>query len=170
MDSPVTTYRVSLGKLKLDKGNARTHDKRNIEKIIYSLQRFGQQKPIVVGRSDNVVVAGNGTLRAAKKLKWQYVDVVYTDLCDDERTAYALADNRTNELSNWDHDVLAAQLKELADADVDVQSLGWDPDEMALLVEPESSDDAETPDDFEKICPSTMDFDQKCPKCGYEFS
>ncbi|CAN5204140.1 hypothetical protein BH09PAT1_BH09PAT1_1500 [soil metagenome] len=40
--------------------------------IAASLQRFKQQKPIVVG-SDNVIIADNGTHLAAKLLNWEAI-------------------------------------------------------------------------------------------------
>ena len=45
---------------------------------------FGQRKPIVVRRSDNVVIAGNHTMQAAQALGWSEIAVVWVD--DDEVT------------------------------------------------------------------------------------
>ena len=56
-----------IADLSEDPANARTHSERNIDAIVASLRRFGQQKPIVVD-SNGVVRAGNGTLVAAKAL------------------------------------------------------------------------------------------------------
>jgi DNA modification methylase len=105
---------VSLDSLHSDPANARKHSARNIKSIAASLQRFGQQKPIVVD-SSNVVRAGNGTLEAARSLNWTALDVVFTDLQSAEATAFAIADNRTAELAEWDDDVLAASLQGLDD-------------------------------------------------------
>lgn len=62
--------------------------KKNIEAIKGSLAKFGQQKPIVVNK-DNVVVAGNGTLEAARQLGWKEINVVRTNLTGAELTAFA---------------------------------------------------------------------------------
>ena len=53
--------RLNIADLSADPANARKHSERNIESIMASLRRFGQQKPIVVDKS-GVVRAGNGTL------------------------------------------------------------------------------------------------------------
>jgi ParB-like chromosome segregation protein Spo0J len=83
-----------------DAQNAREHDDRSIDSIALSLERFGQRKPIVI--RENVVIAGNGTLRAARRLGWDEIAVAYADdLSESEARAYALADNRTAELSSW---------------------------------------------------------------------
>ena len=89
----------------LDPVNARTgHD---VERIAASLAQYGQRKPIVVNRSErNKVEAGNGTWQGAKLNGWTHVAAVFVE--DDPMTAvgFALADNRTAELSRWDLDVL----------------------------------------------------------------
>lgn len=106
------TQRIDITQLSSDPANARKHSQRNIEAIASSLRRFGQQKPIVVDKS-NVVRAGNGTLEAARHLGWDQIDVVFTNLESSEATAFAIADNRTAELAEWNDDVLAASLQGL---------------------------------------------------------
>ena len=90
-----------VAELSADPANVRRHSERNIEAIKASLRRFGQQKPIVVDTA-GVVVAGNGTLEAARQLQWTSIYGVETKLTGSDRTAYAIADNRTAELADWD--------------------------------------------------------------------
>lgn len=117
---------VAIATLVLDPRNARKHGRRNLEAIKASLARFGQQKPIVVG-ADGQVIAGNGTVEAAKAMGWTHVSVVRSGLEDHERSAYAIADNRTAELAAWDDAVLATQLAELAAIDLTlVEATGFD--------------------------------------------
>lgn len=125
---------VSIAALSQDPANARKHDDKNLEAIKASLRRFGQQKPIVVD-SSNVVRAGNGTLAAAIALGWDSINVVQTDLQGSEATAYAIADNRTAELAEWDESVLAASLSSLADVDETwLSDLQFSEKELAELV------------------------------------
>jgi hypothetical protein len=65
VDRGLEVERVEVSTLLNDPANVRKHNERNLESIKASLARFGQQKPIVVGR-DGVVIAGNGTLAAAR--------------------------------------------------------------------------------------------------------
>ena len=118
--------KISITDLSLDPKNARKHSARNLEAIAASLEKFGQRKPIVVHRG--VVLAGNGTLEAAKSLGWTEIDVaeVPDDWDNDTAKAYALADNRTAELAEWDESELAKQLLELLDADWDIEELGFE--------------------------------------------
>jgi len=117
---------LPLDKLTLDPANARKHSDTNIAAIVESLRAFGQRKPIVVTAS-NVVVAGNGTVEAARLLGLTDVDVVRVpkNWTDDEVKAFALADNRTAELAEWDPQVLSAQLVELQDAGFNIEALGF---------------------------------------------
>ena len=103
-----------LSELHLDPANARGHDTRNLDAIQASLARFGQQKPVVV-TPEGVVIAGNGTVEAARALGWTEVSVAVTELSGADRAAYAIADNRTAELAAWDDDVLSATIKGLAE-------------------------------------------------------
>lgn len=106
--------KILISKVFADENNARSHDDESISAIAKSLSKFGQQKPIVVDR-DGVCIAGNGTLRAAKSLGWEKIDCVVSDLTARQRKAYAIADNRTTELSKWDRSILPIQLNDLLD-------------------------------------------------------
>lgn len=118
---------VSVELLTFDPANARKHDAKNIGAIAGSLDLFGQRKPIVV-TGKNVVVAGNGTLEAAKSLGWEKIDVVRVpdDWSADQVKAFALADNRTAELAVWDEQVMASQLLELEAAGFELAQFGFE--------------------------------------------
>ncbi len=116
--------------LRLDPNNARAHDERNLMAIANSLSRFGQQKPIVVA-PDGTVLAGNGTLAAAKHLGWEQIAAITTDLDGAEARGYAIADNRTSELAEWDFVRLSEELQALP-PDV-FQTLGFDEKEMRRI-------------------------------------
>jgi len=92
--APLEITYVPLASLTPWPGNYREHD---IGAICESLQRFGQQKPIVVQRSSMRVVAGNGTYLGAEALAWPEIACYLTDLSDEEAEAFLIADNRTQE-------------------------------------------------------------------------
>ena len=118
---------VTIESLKLDPNNARKHSKRNLDAIAASLNKFGQRKPIVV--HNGVVIAGNGTLEAAKTLGWKEigVSVCPADWDADTAKAYALADNRSSELAEWDDKILSTQLLDLDDMGWNIEALGFEP-------------------------------------------
>ena len=116
---------VDINRVVPDPDNARLHDDRNIRAIAGSLEKFGQQKPIVVD-GDYRVIAGNGTVSAAQSLGWKKIKAVKTELTGDEARAFALADNRTAELAEWDDRILKVQLGELLKVDFDIEAIGFE--------------------------------------------
>ena len=152
---------VKTKELTLDPNNARVHSEKSIEAVANSLAMYGLRKPIVVD-SENRVVAGNGTLQAARKLNWETIEAVRLpkDWSEEMITAFAIADNRTAELSEWNKEVLAEQLLNLEEEEFDVYWLGFETEvekEEKILEEfPSFDDDTET--------------SYRCPKCEYEWN
>jgi len=136
---------VNVDDLDLDPRNARKHDAKNLKAIADSLEQFGQRKPIVVW--GKTVVAGNGTMAAARSLGWTEIQIVRVpdDWSADQVKAYALADNRSAELATWDDKVLAEQLLELQEAEFDIGSIGFEipSDELQEIIEDEISEQVE---------------------------
>lgn len=117
---------VKLEEIKPDPNNARKHSEKNLAAISASLDQFGQRKPIVVHKG--VIIAGNGTYQAAKSLKWKEIAVVEVpeDWDENKAKAFALADNRSAELAEWDEAILATQLVDLEDMAWDIEGLGFE--------------------------------------------
>lgn len=122
-----------VSELTPDPANARKHSARNLKAIASSLEKFGQVKPIVLHRG--VVIAGNGTLEAAKSLGWAEISTVSVpdEWDSDTASAYALADNRTAELAEWNDEILASQLVELQQNGWEISDMGFDAKEMEKL-------------------------------------
>jgi DNA modification methylase len=135
----------AIDSLRPDSRNARKHGARNLATIRASLEQFGQRRAAVV-RSDGTVLAGNGMLEAARALGWSElsVTVVPDEWSDEEARAYALADNRTGELAEWDVAVLDEHLVELEVAGLDIEALGFEPPKREQ-VEVEEDEVPETP-------------------------
>jgi|688.fasta_scaffold388444_2 DNA modification methylase len=146
VDRGLEVERVEVSTLLNDPANVRKHNERNLESIKASLARFGQQKPIVVGR-DGVVIAGNGTLAAARSLGWSMIDIVRSHLTGAEATAYAIADNRTAELAEWDEESLAQQLAALQIEDEELlAATGFDEKELEAMSGPAEVEEDEVPE------------------------
>lgn len=132
---------ISVADLSLDPSNVRKHSRRNLDAIKASLRKFGQQKPIVVD-AKGIVLAGNGTLTAAKELGWTEIQIVRTELEGVEATAFAIADNRTAELAEWEEDKLAQVLQSLKVEDADLlAATGYDAAEVDKMSKAEVTDD-----------------------------
>ena len=132
---------IAVADLSLDPSNVRKHSRRNLDAIKASLRKFGQQKPIVVD-AKGIVLAGNGTLTAAKELGWTEIQATRTELAGVEATAFAIADNRTAELAEWEEDGLAKVLESLKVEDADLlAATGYDAAEVDKMVGVEVTED-----------------------------
>jgi DNA modification methylase len=146
---------LGVADLSQDPANARKHNPKNIDAIKASLTRFGQQKPIVVD-AKGVVIAGNGTLEAARLLGWDKIKVVESELKGSDRTAYGIADNRSSELAEWDLPVLGDLLQGLREDGFEIGDIGFDVkdlDDLGIKQEYNAKcDEDEVPETVEPVC------------------
>jgi ParB-like chromosome segregation protein Spo0J len=110
---------VAMDSIVFDPANARKHGDDNMTAIVASLQKFGQVKPIIVREATRHIVAGNGTYAAALKLGWKEIAANILPLSEAEARQYAIADNRTAELAEWDQDILLQQIDLISQEDQD---------------------------------------------------
>ena len=123
---------VAVDSLQFDPANARKHSPRNMEAIKTSLRRFGQRLPIVVQREGMIVRAGNARLEAVRQLGWKEIAAVVVDEGDVDAVSFAIADNRTAELSEWDVEVLTSLLQL---PDINIEDVGFSSDELTAMLE-----------------------------------
>lgn len=124
--------------------NARAHGNDDVQAIVNSIKEFGFDDPLGVWGDENVIIEGHGRLMAAKKLKMKEVPVIRLDhLTDEQRRAYALAHNKTAELSMWDFDLLTEELEGITD--IDMSDFGFDLDSLEDEEEAEV-EEVETPE------------------------
>lgn len=147
---------VKLTTLKPDPDNVRLHGQESIDAIVASLRAYGQMKPIVV--RNNVVIAGNGTLAAAKELGWKEITIVRADhLSKNQAKAYAIADNKTSDLSMFDYERLAGQLRDLSEAKFELAGTGFREHEIEPLLQ-----GSWTPPDFDESALTENEGDDEC--------
>ena len=116
------------------KNNPRKISDTSIEKVANSIKNFGFRQPIVVDKN-NIVVVGHTRLQASRKLGLQQVPVLVADnLSEDQINAYRLADNRTNEESQWQNDLLKLELQDLQFKNFDLNLTAFDDFELDDLL------------------------------------
>lgn len=116
---------LAVKDLKPYENNARRHQEADVAAIMASIKEFGFNDPIGIWSDDNIVVEGHGRLVAAKKLGMTKVPCIrLDDLTDEQRRAYALAHNKTAELSEWDAGMLDIELGDITD--IDMSAFGFD--------------------------------------------
>src|ERR1039458_9562852 len=134
--------------------NARTHSDAQVAQIAGSITAFGFNAPILIDSKGNII-AGNGRYLAALKLGLEMVPVVVLDhLSEIQKRAYILADNKLAELGGYDDELLASQLAELRNADIDLQLLGFNEDELRTLLADADCCDVEAGADVEEEIPA----------------
>jgi len=111
-----------------------------VDAVAESIRQFGFNVPILCDQHLQVV-AGHVRLKAAKMLKMERVPVIQLNLTEAQRQAFAVADNKTAEIADWDNSVLADILKDLESMDIDLPSLGFSDAELQALLEPEEDFD-----------------------------
>ncbi len=118
-----------------------------VDAVAASLREFGFRQPIVVD-TEGVIVCGHTRWKAARKLGLAKVPVhVARDLTPEQIRAYRIADNKTNELAEWDMELLPVELAELQDAGIDWSLLGFDAEELARLLDPGVTQGLTDPDE-----------------------
>jgi len=132
--------------------------------VAKSIKAFGFRQPIVVDK-DGVIVCGHTRYEAAKKLGLRAVPVhVAGDLTPTQVRAYRLADNKTNELAEWDTDSLQLELAELQQLDFDLDVLSFPEVELAELLSVGIQDQLDEADAVVPV-PETA---KSVPGCMYE--
>jgi len=146
--------------------NARKHAPEDVEAIKASIRELGGfNDPIGVWGPDNIIVEGHGRLIAAKEMGLERVPCIRLDhLTDEQRRAYALAHNKTAELSEWDFaGKLEEELAAMEIAGFDMAAFGFED----LGDHEFGSDDSYLKEQTEpktkggKTC--------TCPQCGFTF-
>lgn len=135
--------------------NARKNDQA-VDAVAKSIEQCSYVAPIVVDEN-HVILAGHTRWKALKKLGRTECECIVKDgLTDEQKKKYRLLDNKTNELAEWDYDLLAEELTEL---DFEGFDFGFATNEPLALDLDEEKQDEESDD--EKTA--------HCPKCGFIF-
>lgn len=127
--------------LELNTRNPRFNDKA-VDTVAKSIEKYGFKNPLIVD-TNNVVYCGNTRLKAARKLGIEEVPcIIADDLTEQQIREYALLDNKTNEIADWDMELLEEELKELS---LDEFNLDWEIPTLEEEKEPQEDEyDVET--------------------------
>jgi ParB-like chromosome segregation protein Spo0J len=98
-NTPLSAFVVEIDSVTPHPDNPRRGD---VALIAESLTTHGQYRPIVVNKSDNLILCGSHTHAAAKRLKWTHISAVMVDVDAEHARRIMLADNRTSDLASYD--------------------------------------------------------------------
>lgn len=131
-------------------------NKKAVDAVAHSLRTFGFRQPIVVD-SEGIIVCGHTRFKAAQLLNLAEVPVhVATDLTPEQTKAYRIADNKSAELAEWDMDLLPIELSDLQTGGFDMESIGFDTDELVRLLDTDINDGHTDPDEVPDIAEETL--------------
>lgn len=136
-----------------------------VEYVANSIKQFGFRVPIVIDEN-NVIVCGHTRYKAAKDIGIDDVPCICVeDLTESQLKAYRIADNKTQELSRWDYDLLCEELQAIMN--IDMSEFGFVDDENIGRIQGDLTNDAKELDlsDF-----SDEAFSVVCPCCGFRYN
>lgn len=114
--------------------NARMHSDSQVDDIARSIQEFGFVNPVLVDEAGEII-GGHGRVMAAKKLGLTKVPTIRIGhLSERQVKALRLADNKIQQKSSWNAEMLAAELSALAELDMDLSLTGFDEQELDALL------------------------------------
>lgn len=123
---------ISTARLKEYENNPRNNDLA-VEKVKYSIERFGFLFPIVID-INYVIVCGHTRVRACRELGIQTVPCIIADeLTEEQINLFRLVDNKSSEYSDWDFEKLKNELA-LVDLTLDENQLLLDHFELSAEV------------------------------------
>jgi hypothetical protein len=121
------------------KFNPRLHSNDQIMRIANSIKQFGFTNPVLIDTSKNVI-AGHCRIEAAKMIGLDKIPcVVLTDLTDNQKRAYIIADNKLALDSEWDLDLLRSEVTALKESGFDVEFTGFSSQEIDNMFSDENA-------------------------------
>lgn len=132
---------IATSRLREYDNNPRNNDLA-VEKVKYSIERFGFLFPVVVDMN-YTIVAGHTRVRACRELGIMSIPCIIADeLTDEQVNLFRLVDNKTSEYSDWDFEKLKSELSTV-DLTLDKNQLLLDRFELsveAFDIEPEQAE------------------------------
>lgn len=143
---------LDLSSLMISSRWARSHPKNQIKKLGRSITRHDIKSPILIDEH-NTIVAGVARYYAARDLGLEQVPCIRCSFASEaDKKAYALADNRIAEDASWVMEILADDLRELADLGYEADLTGFDQPEIDRILF-----------DADEASPDSSDASDACP-------
>jgi DNA modification methylase len=115
---------VKIDSIKPYENNAKEHPKEQIEQIKKSIQDYGNNDPIAVDEN-NVIIEGHGRYIAMRELGFETVEIIRLEhLTEEQKKAYRLVHNKLTMNSDFNVEMLEAELAGLQIQDM--QEFGFD--------------------------------------------
>lgn len=111
--------------------------------VANSIEEFGFGAPIVVQAGTNMIIAGHTRLKAAMRLGWKKVPCRILEISDRNAERLAIADNKTNEIADWNEEHLQDILEGFEPEEL--QNIGFNEEELQQLLQDDEPSSEEEP-------------------------
>lgn len=126
-----------------------------VDAVAASIREFGFKVPIIIDKH-GVIVAGHTRLKAAEKLGLKTVPVIVADdLNEDQIRELRIVDNRSQELADWDLELMREELETISG--IDMSEFGFLLEDIKKVKEKAEKERTEKEPEVKEIC---------CPRCG----
>ena len=110
--------------------NAKLHPKKQVNRIIKSIEEFGFNDPIAIDEN-NMIIEGHGRYLALKKLDYKEVPCIrLIGLTEEQKKAYILVHNKLNMSTGFDMPTLEEELESIINIDMSDFGLNFNFNEL----------------------------------------
>ena len=135
--------------------NSRTHSEEQITQVVASIVEYGWTNPVLIDDS-GMIIAGHGRTMAAARLKMTEVPCIrLSNLSENQKRAYIIADNQIALNAGWDEALLHEELEALKIEEYDLQLIGFSDAELDDLLADTEEEVIEPPIPEPPINPTT---------------
>lgn len=106
----------------------------NLEAITESISHNGFYGTVIAQKSTGLILAGNHRWLAAQANDAKEIPVIWLDIDDDHALRILLADNRTNDIAEYDDTLLTELLNDLAEETGTLLGTGYNEDDIDELL------------------------------------
>lgn len=133
-DNGIKVVLVNTNDIKPYHRNARKNDE-TVLKLCEIIPKVGFNVPVVIDKN-NVIIKGHSRWKAAVRLGMKQIPCIISDNDDETNKLDRLADNKIQEFSKWDDEILATELMSVNLPDIELSDFGFD-DFMGELSAPD---------------------------------
>lgn len=134
---------IAISDIKPYENNARLHPEEQLEKIANSIREFGFITPVIIDEN-NTILVGHGRTLAAERVG--LTEIPYrriTNLTEEQKRAYILADNKLSDIAEWDEELLKMELESIT---LDMTDFGFEDFEINIDEEITEIEEDEVPE------------------------
>jgi ParB-like nuclease domain len=108
---------VPVGDLRPNPRNPNKHSEDQINRLMASLRRDGQTRPVLARKANRMLIGGHGVHTSVRRLQWPEIAVLFLDVDQQTADRIMLADDRLAALSELDDRRVADLMKEIGEGD-----------------------------------------------------